>query len=134
MGKNQHGRLLASELEILEALWSGSGGLTIVEVQRMLTKPTGYTSVQTRLNRMVAKSLTRRSVESPARYTAGLTREQASQMDLETLLSRVSQGQVIPLVAQLVRNRQLSEAEFNELRALIDQAEHRSQPKRSDKR
>ena len=125
MGKKKGQRLLASELEILDALWE-SDGLTIVEVQRALKKSTGYTTVQTRLNRMVAKNLLKRSRPSPARYSAGVSRNDAAELDLNTLIHRVSQGQVIPLVAQLVRDRSLSETEFQQLRELIDEAERKS--------
>ncbi len=126
MGKKRgEVRLLASELEILQTLW-GAGGLTIVEVQRRLSKPTGYTSVQTRLNRMVQKGFVKRSRQTPSRYSAAVSQAEATSMDLNMLLNRVLQGQVLPLVAQLLGDRTLSEEEYAELRQLIDEAEQRS--------
>jgi len=118
-------RLLASELEILQTLWSGDG-LTIVEVQRRLSKSAGYTTVQTRLNRMVQKGFVKRSRQTPSRYSAAVSQEEATSVDLNMLLNRVSQGQVLPLVAQLLGDRSLSEEEYAELRQLIDDAEQRS--------
>ena len=118
-------RLLASELEILQTLWSGDG-LTIVEVQRRLSKSAGYTTVQTRLNRMVQKGFVKRSRQTPSRYSAAVSQEEATSVDLNMLLNRVSQGQVLPLVAQLLGDRSLSEEEYAELRQLIDEAEQRS--------
>lgn len=126
MGKKRgEVRLLASELEILQTLW-GAGGLTIVEVQRSLSKSAGYTTVQTRLNRMVQKGFVKRSRQTPSRYSAAVSQEEATSMDLNMLLNRVSQGQVLPLVAQLFGDRTLSEGEYAELRQLIDDAEQRS--------
>ena len=118
-------RLLASELEILQTLWSGDG-LTIVEVHRRLSKSAGYTTVQTRLNRMVQKGFVKRSRQTPSRYSAAVSQEEATSVDLNMLLNRVSQGQVLPLVAQLLGDRSLSEEEYAELRQLIDEAEQRS--------
>ena len=118
-------RLLASELEILQTLWSGDG-LTIVEVQRRLSKSAGYTTVQTRLNRMVQKGFVKRSRQTPSRYSAAVSQEEATSVDLNMLLNRVSQGQVLPLVAQLLGDRSLSEEEYAELRQLIDEVEQRS--------
>ena len=134
MGKRRaKKRLLASELEVLEVLWDADG-LTIVEVQRQLANPVGYTTVQTRLNRMVDKKLVKRARTTPAKYSAAVSREEATSMDLKTLLDRVSQGQVIPLVAQLMRDRSLSQAEYDELRELIDQAEARSRSQGEDQK
>ncbi|MEQ1827399.1 MAG: BlaI/MecI/CopY family transcriptional regulator [Pirellula sp.] len=124
MAKKLKMRLLASELEILDVLWT-IGAATIVEVQRKLARSPGYTTVQTRLNRMATKKLLHRSDLRPAKYTAAIAREDASANDLGMLVNRVSEGQVVPLVAQLLDNRTLSPAEFDEIKALIKDAERR---------
>lgn len=115
-------RLSAGELEVLEMLWR-SGPVTIVEAQRALALPIGYTTVQTRLNRLVAKGIARRGTERPARYEAAVTREQVSAGDLELLVDKVSGGRVVPLVAHLVRDRSLTADEIAELKELIAEAE-----------
>ena len=61
----------------------------------------GYTTVQTRLNRMVKKGIVRRSRTTPAKYSAGLTPDEVSGRDLDLLLEKVSGGRVVPLVAHL---------------------------------
>jgi BlaI family transcriptional regulator, penicillinase repressor len=115
-------RLSAGELEVLEMLWR-SAPVTIVGAQRALALPIGYTTVQTRLNRLVAKGIARRSTERPARYEAAVTREQVTAGDLELLIEKVSAGRVVPLVAHLVRDRSLSPEEIAELKELIAEAE-----------
>lgn len=115
------GRLSAGELELLHVLWREDGA-TLPEVQRGLDRTIGYTTVQTRLNRLVAKGLATRSTDRPAVYRARIAPEAASANDLDMLVDRVSDGQVVPLVAHLVRDRRLSDAEIVELRQLIDQA------------
>ena len=122
MPKKQPPRLLASELEVLEMLWT-AGSVSIVEGQRALGGNVGYTTVQTRLNRMVKKGFVKRSRSKPAKYSAALAREDVVSGDLNLLLEKVSGGSVIPLVAHLVKDRSLSAAEVQELRELINEAD-----------
>ena len=119
-------RLQAGELEILEMLWR-QGALSLSEAHTALGQPIGYTTVQTRLNRLVKKGLVERSAERPARYQAVITRDQVGRQDIETLLEHVSEGSVVPLVAHLVRDRRLTPTELAELKQLIAQAEEQAQ-------
>ncbi len=120
--KQQATRLLASELEILDMLWK-TGSVTIAEARDALGGDIGYTTVQTRLNRMVNKGIVRRSRSAPAKYSAGVTPDDVTEQDLDLLLERVSGGRVVPLVAHLVKDRGLSAAEIEELKGLIREAE-----------
>jgi predicted transcriptional regulator len=123
MAKKQNvPRLLASELEILEMLWR-TKSVTIAEARDGLGGDIGYTTVQTRLNRMVKKGIVRRSRTTPAKYSAGITPDEVSGQDLDLLLEKVSGGRVVPLVAHLVKDRGLSSAEIEELKRLIRGAE-----------
>ncbi len=112
------------EMEILQVLWREKAA-TIAETQAGLGRAIGYTTVQTRLNRLVEKGLVSRSSERPARYRAAVRRRQVTSNHLNLLLQRVCEGSVVPLVAHLVRDRALSTGEIAELKALIDQAERR---------
>ena len=125
MSKSPLPRLTSGELEILAALWN-TGPATISEVHAALGQPIGYTTVQTRLNRLVSKKVVAKSGERPAHYRAGFGPEEVSRRDLEVLVRRVNQGQVVPLVAYLVRNRTLTRNEIDDLRQLIDEAEHQA--------
>lgn len=125
MAKKQSPRLLASELEILEMLWRADS-VTIVEGQRALGGQVGYTTVQTRLNRMVKKGVVKKSRSKPAKYSAALRREEVVTADLNLLLDKVSHGSVLPLVAHLVNDRSLSVEEIRELKELISDAEKRA--------
>jgi BlaI family transcriptional regulator, penicillinase repressor len=122
-------RLLASELEILDVLWT-QGPLSIVEVQRALTGAPAYTSVQTRLNRMLEKGLLERSEGRPAKYSPAIARKSVAARDLKLLVNNVSDGQIVPLVAQLVNQRTLSQKELDEIRAIIEHAENRVRNKK----
>lgn len=134
MRKRDVPRLLASELEILEMLWR-AGSVTIVEGQRALGGDVGYTTVQTRLNRMVKKGVVKRSRTKPAKYTAAIEPEEVTTSDLDLLLDKVSRGKVLPLVTHLVKDRSLTCDEMGELKKLIAEAEKRlSEPQRSEKK
>ena len=122
MAKRQVPRLLASELEILEMLWRAES-VSIVEGQRALEGQTGYTTVQTRLNRLVKKGVVKRSRSKPAKYSAAIRPEDVATGDLDLLLEKVSRGRVLPLVAHLVKDRTLTVDEVGELRQLIADAE-----------
>ncbi len=116
-------RLAAGEMEILQMLWS-QGPVTISEAQQALDRPVGYTTVQTRLNRLVQKGVIARGKTRPAKYRAAVAPEEVSAGHLDLLLERVSGGSVVPLVAHLVKDRSVSPEELIELRRLIDEAEH----------
>lgn len=115
-------RLAAGEIEILEILWR-ENGQTISQAHEALDKKVGYTTVQTRLNRLVEKGLVKRSGLHPAVYEALIQPEDVTRKDLDSLLKHVTFGQIVPLVAHLVKDRKLSVDEIHELKGLIEQAE-----------
>ena len=117
-------RLAKGELELLQMLWR-AGPVALSEAHRALGERVGYTTVQTRLNRLVLKRLARRSDERPARYQAAVTPDEVGASDLNLLVERVASGSVVPLVAHLVRDRSLTADELVELKQLLKEAEQR---------
>ncbi len=128
MSKKHVPRLLASELEILEMLWR-TEGVTIVEGQRALGGQAAYTTVQTRLNRMVKKGVVKRSSGTPAKYSAAIAPEDVTSFDLNLLLEKVNRGRVFPLIAQLVKTRSLTVDEIREFKQLIADIERNAKRK-----
>lgn len=118
-------RLVAGELEMLQMLWR-EGPVTILEAQRALGLSVGYTTVQTRLNRLVKKGVAAKSAKRPAKYSAAITPDEVREEDLDLLVDRVSEGQVIPLVAHLVSRQTLSAEEIEALKKLVAEAERRA--------
>jgi BlaI family penicillinase repressor len=125
MRGQKRSRLSAGELEMLEMLWR-TGAVTISEAQEALGLPIGYTTVQTRLNRLVEKGVAARSKERPAQYTAAVTREEVGQGDLDLLVKRVSAGRIAPLVAHLLDRHPVSDEELAELKRLVAEAERKA--------
>lgn len=126
MSTRDHGiRLATGELEILQMLWR-EGGVTILEAQQALGLPIGYTTVQTRLNRLVKKGVARKTPTRPGKYSAAISQDDVRRTDLELLVDRVSNGQVVPLVAHLIGRETLTRAELNELKQLVRDAEEQA--------
>jgi BlaI family penicillinase repressor len=122
-------RLAEGELEILQMLWREQA-VTILEAQKALNLPIGYTTVQTRLNRLVKKGVVKKTAGRPGRYMPSITREEVHAKDLDTLVDRVSGGRVAPLVAHLINRESVSAEEIRELKGLIKEAESRSRKAR----
>lgn len=131
--KKKPPRVSAGEMEILQLLWR-TGAATLSEAHAALGRPIGYTTMQTRLNRLVEKRILSRTADRPARYAAAVAAEDVSARHLDLLLERVSDGNIVPLVAHLVRDRVLSPAEIAELKELISQAEQQTGKSKESKR
>jgi predicted transcriptional regulator len=129
MAKRIPARLAAGELEMLEMLWR-AGPVTILEAQQALGLPIGYTTVQTRLNRLVAKGVAARSKRRPAKYSAAVSPGDVSESDLDLLVERVGAGRVAPLVAHLLQRQSLSSDELAELKRLVTSAQRRARQER----
>jgi len=125
--KNTNRRLTRGDLQILQMLWR-EGRVTIAGAHQALKAPIGYSTVQTRLNRLVTKGLVRKTKETPTRYEAAIQPEDVVESELRTLVQQVSGG-VVPLVAQLFRDHHPSAKELDEIRQLIRQAETRLEQK-----
>lgn len=117
-------KLSPGEMELLSILWE-HGALSLAEAHDAIGRPAGYTTIQTRLNRLVEKGIVKRSEDRPAKYAASVTPESVSANQLDLLVERVSGGRIVPLVAQLVQDRDLSRQEIIDLKQIIAEAERR---------
>lgn len=114
-------RLSAGEMRLMALLWD-SGAMTLAEVYAAQGRDVGQTTIQTQLNRLVAKRVVARSKERPAKFLAIVERQQVSAGFLDLLIETVGRGKIAPLVAQLVSRGTLSDEDVVELRQLIDDA------------
>ena len=124
----------AGELELLNLLWE-RGALSLSEVHDQLGREVGYTTVQTRLNRLVDKGWVEKakSGRQPTRYAAVLESAAVRETQLDHFVNKVVQGSVVPLVAHLVQGASLTQGELTELRKLIRDAERRHQQKQEER-
>lgn len=116
------------ELELLRLLWE-HGPQSLSEVYERLGRDLGYTTVQTRLNRLVDKGWVEKAKtgRQPTQFSALLEPDAVRETQLDHFVERVAQGSVVPLVAHLVQGASLSQSELTELKKLIRDAERRFQ-------
>ena len=96
-----------------------------MQAQQEFSRPIGYTTVQTRLNRLVDKGLAEKTPERPSRYRAAVKPGAVSAGHLDLLLERVSDGSVVPLIAQLLQDRSFTTAEITALKKLVEEQERK---------
>lgn len=116
-------KLTSGELDLMDLLWRHDK-LTLAEAHTAFgAERIGYTTMQTRLNRLVDKGLAQRSSDRPAVYSSRVDREAVQADHLDDVLQRLADGSVVPLVAHLVRDRKIDRDELAELKRLVRQAE-----------
>ena len=113
--------LSEGEMELLDLLWKlGPSNLTVVH--KNYPRPLGYTTVQTRLNRMVEKGVLTRSNDYPAIYEAIVEKEVASTTFFEKI-AKICGGSLAPLISHLTQKKKLTPDEIEILKQLIDKNE-----------
>ena len=106
------------EMELLKLLWE-LGPSTLTEVHKNYSRSIGYTTIQTRLNRMVEKGLLSRSSDYPALYTAIVEIQTATGSFFEKI-AKICGDTLAPLIAHLTRDhRKLRPDEVKMLEELI---------------
>ncbi|HEY2147696.1 MAG TPA: BlaI/MecI/CopY family transcriptional regulator [Pirellulales bacterium] len=124
------------ELAILELLWDRKTASTrqIVDVLYPGGGAGRYATVQKQLERMEAKGLvTRDRSYFQHLFSAAVDREQLAGERLRTVLDKLCEGSLVPLVSHLVKTRPLTPEERQALRELIEQPTP-SKPTKSRKR
>ncbi len=116
-------KLTGGELELMNLLWSHQALTLSAAHEAFGSDRIGYTTMQTRLNRLVEKKLAHRSSERPAVYSPLIDRESVQAGHLDDVIEKLADGSVVPLVAHLVRDRRIDHDELNELKRLVQEAE-----------
>ena len=109
--------LSEGEMELLNLLWK-LGPSTLSDVHQNYSRPVGYTTIQTRLNRMVDKGVLSRSGEYPAQYKAVVKTEVATDSFFHKV-AKMCDGSLAPLIAHLTKKRKLQPDEIAMLEELI---------------
>ncbi len=118
-------RLSEGEMNMMRMLWE-EGELSLSEAHQAMGdrgETVGYTTVQTRLERLVAKGVVAKSPGRPAKYRSAIEPEQVSAPMLDLLLERVSGP--VPMLAHLLQDPSLTRDDFDKIKKLIAEAEQR---------
>lgn len=127
-------RFAPGEISILRLLWD-LGASTLSEAHAEIVRrgeQIGYTTVQTRLERLVAKNVVSKTSDRPAKYQAAIAPDEVSGPLLDLLLERVSGA--VPLFAQLIQDPALTREDLAEMKRLIAEAEQKQPREKSSKR
>lgn len=127
MSRTKRVLLTNLELEVMHVVWGApDGALTVRDAVDRLndgrTKPLAYNTVQTMLTILKDKGVVGSSLGAGRahRFFAKATREQVTTSMVGDLVDRLFQGDVQPLLLQLVGNEQLTREELEELKRRIE--------------
>ena len=118
------------ELEVLKVLWE-RGPATVREVMDVLNRDRerAYTSVMSLMNVMTDKRLLARQPQGRAFiYEAAVAREATLGQAVGDLLGRVFEGSASSLVAHLLEQSQVSDAELDAIRRAIGEYQAQQPP------
>lgn len=107
------------ELDVMSVLWRRGSG-TVAEVRSELEDALAYTTVLTVLQTLEDKDHVRHEEEGRAyRYHPLVAPETAGGSALDRILDKIFHGSAETLLAQLVRERDLSDAQLERMRRLL---------------
>jgi len=116
MGTN----LTNSELDVMAVLWQ-LGSATVAEVRERLEKTLAYTSVLTVLRALEAKGKVRHEEEGRAfRYYPLVEPAEATDKTLKRFVDKVYQGSRELLIARLISDDSMTDAELRRIRSLLN--------------
>jgi predicted transcriptional regulator len=118
-----------AELAVLQALWDG-GPATIRRLAEATYGDAGvstYATVQKLLERLAAKGFVARDRGGAVHvFRAAIGRDELIRRRLRAVADTLCGGSLTPLLTNLVRDETLSDAERDELRALVDELDGRA--------
>ena len=112
------------EWKLMNRLWEHAPR-TITELTAALREETGWSknTIITMLSRLEAKgAVTHTEGQRAKQYSPLIPRAQAAQEETESFLSKVYGGSLGSLVNAMVSSRALTEADLEELSAILEQA------------
>ena len=127
--------LSKAEMEVARILWN-RGAATVREVLESLppTRKLDYKTVQTYLRRLEAKGYLFAQLEGKSiRYRPRIQPAQVLRTTIDDFVTRLFDGEPLPLVEHLLQHRGLTPADVEKLRTLLDELEKSAKPKSSNK-
>jgi predicted transcriptional regulator len=116
-----------SELELARIVWERKEA-TVRQVTEALPKERGlgFKTVQTYLRRLEAKGYLRTRLEGRSKvYLSSVKPGRVIGELVDDFVNRLFDGEAIPLIQHLIRDRGLSDDDIRALRAMLDEREGR---------
>jgi BlaI family penicillinase repressor len=112
------------ELDVMQAIWSLGTEASVGQVHEAMQRrgsDLAYTTVQTMLNRLVAKSQLRRRLHGRAYFYAPAVKEPAAaRAAVRSLIDRFFGGSTAELAAHLVEE-EMSQSELRRIQKLLEE-------------
>lgn len=114
------GKIQDSELEIMKILWRTGEPVALIDMRLELSEKCGWedSTVKTLLRRLCDKGVAR--LESRGMYSAVVAKEEYESFSARDYVGKVFDGSAKNLVASLLSDGQLSEADIEELREMFN--------------
>jgi predicted transcriptional regulator len=112
------------ELEVIRILWE-TGPVSVLEVHRRIqaVRPLAYNTVQTVLTILHRKGKVKRATQNRAYiYSPLVTQEKAAGHAVRDLVDSLFGGRPEALVMSMIRGRQLSRDQLDDLRRMVDES------------
>lgn len=108
-----------AELEVMQVLWNSPQPVPLIEIRRALADKCSWedSTVKTLLRRLCEKGAV--ELERRGMYRAIITQADYSRWSARRLIGRVFEGSAKKLVASLLSDGQLTEADIAELSAML---------------
>ena len=121
VSKRNARNLSPGEFRLMGILWS-KGPQTLAEVYAAQTGQLAYTTIQTQLNRLVAKKMVARTRHRPMKFRPLVATTTATSPLLSLLIQTVGQGSLIPLMEQILAVIPIQKEDAKQLKQMIDVA------------
>jgi BlaI family penicillinase repressor len=116
-------RISDAEWRVMQVLWSASSGLTADEVVEALQGKVAWNArtIRTLINRLLQKKALKHEKEGRKyRYFPAVRQEQCVRQERRSFIQRVYGGTVAPMLAAFIDDAQLSPADIEELKRMLD--------------
>ena len=111
-------RITDAELEVMDALWSAPGPMTLAQVKAALSRRNGDTT-KTLLRRLCQKGAVAQEKREVYYYRHLVSRGELGRCRTQRLIDKLYAGSAKAMVAALVEHDQLNAQDVDELRALF---------------
>lgn len=107
-----------SEMEVMKLLWESDSSMTSKELRTILKSKIGWekSTVLTLIKRLVEKGIISYNKKDVFYYYPNITKEQYKQLNTQTLIDKLFEGNIKNLIMSLCDETKLSENDLQELR------------------
>ena len=119
--KNLAEKISASELEVMQVLWEAGDALPLTEIRKALQAKLEWSdpTVKTLIRRLCEKGALKQEKRGVFYYLPCLSRDEYNAWAAGEMVDRLFHGSAQALVAALVKGRELSDKDIDELQSMF---------------